>query len=70
MDEEERTMFGPMTAMTERTRIHNEQQLNAAPPVTYMLPKASRFAALKLTLRRMAARHQPVTAPEPCCEQA
>ncbi len=49
-------MFGPMTPMTERTRINNESQLNEARMMAYVQTRQNRLAVL---MQKLVA-HRPV----------
>ncbi len=49
-------MFGPMTPITERTRINNERQLNDARMATYNQTRQNRLAVL---MQKLVA-HRPV----------
>jgi len=58
-------MFAPMSPLTERTRIQNEQQLQAPHETSFALPKFNMTALRKvITVRRPAMQRQPRTAAE------
>ncbi len=58
-------MFAPMSPLTERTRIQNEQQLQARHETSFVRPTLN-FAALRklFVVRRPAMQRQTRTAAE------
>jgi hypothetical protein len=59
-------MFAPMTPMTERTRIHNEQLLSERRTATFALPKMHITTPLRklFSTRRPAMQRQSRTSAE------